>query len=227
MGLDSTVEGFYTKNAEEGYAAEYDRAHGPRLDALLKHPILSNLKGQKIADIGGGLGFLGKRLDPSNDYWVFDGAECPEDNKVAKGTWVPCDIQRDSFGHPSALTYGKIIPRFDIAFCLEVVEHLSDPYHCFVEIKRLVKPNGLIVISIPTEKVWHNVVYCGLLWPSQNFEQFLDQMALPRLAAWKYEPEWQAYHWITRNAAWTESKMLYPKAEPKFRGKTPLEMTNL
>ena len=237
---DPTVANFYNKNPEEGYINTYDDQHGPRLDAMIAHYGLSDLKNQAIADIGGGLGFLGKRLDPSNKYWVFDGAEIPEKERLCHGFWTQTDIQRDHFG---GYAYTKdmsqavnddtifLKPSFDIAFCLETLEHLSDPYHCLTEIKQMVKPGGNIIMSIPTETVWHNTVYPGLLWPRQNWEQFLGQMALPILDFWTFEPKpnggWPAYHYRCFNAGWEASKMLFPKTEAKFQRITPLQSTNL
>lgn len=240
--IDPTAVGFYTKNPEENYIDTYDVQHGERLDKLVEHYKLNQLKGVRVADVGGGLGFLGRRLDPSVDYWVFDGADYPEEKRVSKGTWVGVDVQRSPFGRRYT-TYewanpGCDIafrehdtPLFDVTFCLETLEHLSDPYHCLIQMKAMTKPDGDIFISVPTETVWHNVVYPGLMWPQQNWEQFLGQMALPILDRWTYTPSpgrgWPAYCHRLRNANWTEARYAFPKAEAKFRGKTPVEMTNL
>lgn len=90
--------------------------------------------------------------------------------------------------------------------------------------------NGDVFISIPPESVWHNAPYPGLLWPRQSFELFLRQMALPIQDFWHYKPEsrgWPAYTYRCRNAPWVESRLLYPKDDPKFCGVTPLAATNL
>lgn len=241
MSVDSTVEGFFTKNATEGYAAQYRLDHSPRLVAMLCHFMLTDMKGKRVADVGGGLGFLGECIDRSNDYWVFDGAETTLESRVCKGTWAKVNLQRDDFGTTwsergtqveglSYITWARTTPNFDIAFCCETLEHLSDPYHCLEQIKKMVKPDGDIIISIPDETVWHNVVYCGLLWPRQNFEQFLGQMALPVKEFWHYKPKnrgWPAYHFHCTNASWDKKVMAFPKTEEKFKWATPLEMTNL
>lgn len=222
----STVRDFYTKNPGSGYATEYEASHGPRLDALVAHYGFDKLKSQKILDVGGGLGFLGKRLDPSNDYWVMDGAEISPDQQLCRGSWLKADLDHDPFGLSSS-------GPFDAAFCLETLEHIGNPHHALVEIKKLVKPNGLICLSIPTETVWHNAPYPTLLWPENpNFRLFLQQMALPIIEFWHYKPAsvgWPAYHYLCRNAAWTENprRFLFPKDEAKFLGATPLEATNL
>ncbi len=237
MSLDPTVEGFFTKNVTERYAEQYRLDHSPRLQAMLNHFKLKDMKGQKVADVGGGLGFLGELIDPSNDYWVFDGAATTPETRVAKGTWVQTDLDHDDFGvtyrqpgldpHTFAV---RPTPTFDIAFCCETLEHCGNDHHVLVQIKKLLKPGGKLVISLPTETVTHNVPYPGLLWPRQNWEQFMSQMALPIDEFWEYRPflrGWPAYHWLTHNADWTESKLLFPKQESKFRGVTPLQAANL
>lgn len=239
--MDPTVTNFFTKNAEANYLAEYDHSHGPRLDAMINHFNLGNLKNQRIVDVGGGLGFLGKRLDPSNDYWVIDGADVLPEQQLCKGQWINTDLDHSSFGSYSTLVVEQVsgdgiashtvqMSQFDVAFFLETLEHIGNPHHALVEIKKLVKPNGNILISIPTENVWHNAPYPSLLWPQSNFVQFLEQMALPVVESWEYQPKtvgWPAYHFMCRNEAWSNKKLLFPKAETKFHDATPLQCTNL
>lgn len=226
--MNPTVTDFYTKAPELGYLAEYDRSHGPRLDALVARYDLKSLCG-RVLDVGGGLGFLGKRLHEDVDYWVIDGAEVPVEQRLCKGGWARRDIDHDQFSY--ALTsdsYDKT--PFDTAFFLETIEHIGNPHHALVEIKKLVKPDGLIHISIPTETVWHNIPYPGLMWPPTNFIQFLGQMALHVLDFWTYVPAtvgWPAYHFVCRNRPWSQKVLAFPKEEAKFRDATPLECTNL
>jgi hypothetical protein len=96
-----------------------------------------------------------------------------------------------------------------------------------VEIKKLVKPDGFIYISIPHANVWHNYIYPGLMINEVNFGQFLGQMALPIVDYWLWDKGWNAHHFKCRNAAWHEKVMLYHKTEEKFLHATPVEMVNL
>jgi SAM-dependent methyltransferase len=227
--IDPTVSGFFSKNAAEGYAAQYRLDHGPRLKALLdRYGLVESLKSKRVVDVGGGLGFLGELLDPSTEYWVYDGSESAPEIRVSKGTWVRTDLDHDQFG--GGPICGEDGAFADAAFCLEVLEHLGNPHHCLVEIKKLVKPDGEVYLSVPTESVWHNTPYPSLLWPPQNFAVFLRQMALPILDFYVYEPKgrgWPAYQFKCRNAPWREKELVFPKAEEKFRDCTPLEATNL
>jgi hypothetical protein len=94
----------------------------------------------------------------------------------------------------------------------------------------MTKTNAFIYISVPTETVWHNAIFPSLLWPPNNFIQWLNQMALPVVDFYVYKPSgrgWPAYQYTCRNAPWTESKMLFPKDDPKFFGQTPVGYVNL
>ena len=44
-----------------------------------------------------------------------------------------------------------IVPsgRFDMVVCTEVLEHTCQPFHSMVEINRVLKPDGLLFLSVP------------------------------------------------------------------------------
>ena len=49
---------------------------------------------------------------------------------------------------------------FDHVFCIEVLEHVPNPYHTLGEIHRLLRPDGVLVLSVPNpyhikELVWN------------------------------------------------------------------------
>lgn len=222
---DASVERFFTKNAADGYAAQYEIDHGPRLDAMISRwNLRESLKGKRVLDVGGGLGFLGKRFDRSTDYWVVDGADMPVAMRLCPGWWQFADLDYEQFSKP--ILRGENGERFDAAFCLETLEHLTNVYHCLVETKKLVKPDGDIYISIPHANVTHNYIYPALMVDPNNFAQFLGQMALPVMEYWLWDRGWNAHHFKCRNAGWHEKVMLYPKQEQKFVHATPVEMVN-
>ncbi len=230
--MNPTVSNFFDKNPGTQYAEQYEYSHGPRLDALVARYGLKDLTG-RVVDVGGGLGFLGKRL-PSAEYWVVDGAKIEPEDRLTSGSWIQVDLDHDDFssrGHQiNKGSFRGGLETFDVAFCLETLEHLSSPYHCLEQIKKLVKPDGLIYISIPPPSVWHNTIYPGLLWPKENFLQFLGQMALPVIDQWDYQPAsvgWPAWTFVCRNRPWSEKVLAFAKSEEKFVNCTPLEATNL
>lgn len=61
---------------------------------------------------------------------------------------------------------------FDITICLETIEHLENPYHCLKEIRRVLKKNGQLLISIPNPKMLHPYFYPSL-FTTNNFKQLL------------------------------------------------------
>lgn len=46
---------------------------------------------------------------------------------------------------------------FDYVICTEVLEHVIDPKAVLKELKRVVKKNGLVIISVPNEKLISNL----------------------------------------------------------------------
>lgn len=227
---DPSVRDFFAKNANEDYLHSYDVQHGPRLDAMLQHwNLRAHCAGKRVLDVGGGLGFLGKRLDPSTDYTVIDGATIAPTDRLCHGRWTTYDLDRHSFGSEdgdNGLNRTNSYP-WDVAFCLETLEHLTNPYNCLAEMKKLVKEDGDIFLSIPHANVTHNYIYPALMVDPQNFQQFLGQMALPVKDYWLWNKGWNSHTFWCNNRSWTHARMLYPKAEPKFYGKTPVEYVNL
>lgn len=225
--IDPTVTDFFTKNAQAGYLEEYDHSHGPRLDDLVERLGLNAIQNISIVDVGGGLGFLGKRLNSNINYWVVDGADIDTSNRLCPGTWRRVDLDHEEWSDKITSELGG---KFDVAFFLETLEHIGNPHFAIDQIKKAVKIGGSIIISIPTESVWHNAPYPGLLWPIDNFKQFLEQMALPISGFWQYTPKsvgWPAYTFVCQNRPYSEKKLLFPKSEEKFKDASPLQCTNL
>lgn len=230
--MDESVKNFFTKGGDT-YETLYRLDHSPRIRALLdRYDLVNQLKNKRVLDVGGGQGFLGEMLDASTEYWVIDGAMVPETKRLSRGRWVSKDLDYDRFAEhlPDGSDDWFSWPSFDCAFALEVLEHLSNPYQALEQMKRLVKADGLIYISLPTETVWHNVVYPSLMWPPSNWMVFLAQMALPVVDHWTYEPAergWPAYQYVCVNKPWSEKRLVYPKSEEKFINATALQCTNL
>lgn len=87
-----------------------------------------------------------------------------------------CDVSRAE----AALM--KVPDQYDAAFCTETIEHLSDPYFMFAQVKRALRHGGAFVLAFPMpednlgfEGGKHAHVYPGFLTRA-SFELFARQL---------------------------------------------------
>lgn len=100
---------------------------------------INNLPPGKVLDVGCGLGFL---LSGIYDKWDKHGVEISE------------------YGAEQAKQYGKVLcgvlraakyesNSFDVVLCYHVIEHMKNPIDELIEIRRILKPRGKLVIGTP------------------------------------------------------------------------------
>lgn len=181
---------------------------------------MDKFKDKKILDMGCGLGNFFKRLENSNKFVGIDGADINESDKL-------CNFDLHQIELNSPFSHWIDTKDFDIVVCSEVLEHLTNPYNALHEAKKLAKVDATFILSVPSLECWHNYIYPGLMSSRESFEQFLGQMALKIEDYAYWDKGWQCHCWKLLNRPYSESKMLFPKAESKFRGKSPLEYVNL
>lgn len=82
----------------------------------------------------------------------------PQVHEGAKAFFKKANVETLDIDHTSEATYiaditkyNEIIPdkRFDIIVCTEVLEHTSDPFSAIKELYRLLKPSGILLLSVP------------------------------------------------------------------------------
>jgi SAM-dependent methyltransferase len=70
-----------------------------------------------------------------------------------KATYVGVDITQNSQNSVDIIAPITKIPltndSLDVIICTEVLEHVSDTYKAFKELSRLIKPGGVIIITVP------------------------------------------------------------------------------
>ena len=196
---------------------QYERSHKNRLDFLVEDLNLNDLKNKKIADIGCGLGFIYNRLLPEiqENYFGYDGAGF--DNAPFNYSQVDLDV----FSLPSMHNF------FDVALCFETIEHLTNPYACLLEIKKILKKDGILFLSIPNVNTTHNTIYPGLLYPVSNFISFLGQMAFEIVSHKLHDKNFYQEVFVLKNKGWEHSNMLWSKSEEKFKNIPPHVFVNL
>lgn len=131
--------------------------------------VLKLLKGEKfgkILDVGAGEGALTKKLLHAG----FDVEPCdynPDQFKIATKKCKQVDLNLP-------LPYPE--ESFDFVVCIEVIEHLRDPWHLVSELGRVLKKTGKLILTTPNvlslKSRIHFLLY-GELWGFENasFEQ--------------------------------------------------------
>ncbi len=213
--MDNFVNNFYKL---DGHSIEqYERSHKPRLDFLVEDLKLAEIKNSSVGDFGCGYAPMFRRL-PKNDnfYFGFDG-----DSSRAAAEY--CCYRKVDLNLPIEQTDDLL----DVAFCFETLEHLTNPYVCLTEIKRILKKDGLLYLSIPHDSCTHNTIYPGLLYPVENFKEFLGQMAFEIEDHRIHNKAFSQHVFTLRNKTWAFSKMKWEKTEDKFRNVSPQVAVNL
>lgn len=196
---------------------EYEKSHKERLDFLVEDLKLTQLENKTIVDIGCGLGFIWHRLPSTiqDNYHGYDGSSIEH----PPFTYTQVDLDNFSTGLDNC---------FDVAMCFETLEHLTNPYACLLETKKILKINeGILYLSIPEERTTHNTIYPGLIYPKSNFDVFLQQMAFEIIDCRLHTKCFSQHVYTLVNKDWSWCKMLWHKTEDKFRNIPPHVAINL
>jgi SAM-dependent methyltransferase len=99
--------------------------------------------GVKILDIGGYTAKLLGLLPPSVEYYDVDFDEGALQTAMKKGAKVlKVDLEEEEI---------PLTSKFDIIVVTELLEHLKDPEKLVLQIKKLLKDGGVVLISLPNE----------------------------------------------------------------------------
>lgn len=97
-------------------------------------------RGSTVLDIGAGAGAFSRRLaDAGYRVTALD---------VEAHKWLPEDIPFVDLNIDVGIT-GSIRGQFDAACCLEVIEHVENPWNLMREIYAVLKPGGHVILSTP------------------------------------------------------------------------------
>lgn len=106
-------------------------------------------KGKRVLDVGCATGHLTKHLVANNCLVVGVDieAEFASEAETYCQEVIVGDIQDDS-------TLSKITGKFDVIVFGDVLEHLNRPQEVLVKVKRFLKQDGFMVISLPNIALW-------------------------------------------------------------------------
>lgn len=102
-----------------------------------------------ILDIGCAAGAMGKAIRERNITATLIGIELS--NEAAKCAAPYYDRIHEGDVEKMELSYSNY---FDLVFCADILEHLRDPWTMLTRIKSMLKPDGLLLCSIPNIRYW-------------------------------------------------------------------------
>lgn len=139
---------FYKEKAKE----YLDRTSLLRYELAVK---LANIQNNSIVcDIGcnyGQMQIICEKLGINCKYYGVDIAEevVKEAKICGNGSFAVCDVIQ---GFP----FSKA--QFDYVFCLEVIEHVENPTLLLREIRRILKDEGTLILSVPNPYRWSEIL---------------------------------------------------------------------
>jgi ubiquinone/menaquinone biosynthesis C-methylase UbiE len=150
-------------------------------DNWVKEKLLSLPNGFRLLDAGAGecqYKKYCKHLDyVSQDFSQYDGVGNQEG--LQTGVWdtsnidIVCDITNIPCSDNS----------FDAILCTEVLEHLPDPICALKEFSRVLKPNGVLILTAPFVSMTHFAPYHY----STGFNRYFYEYHLPDLGFYDIE----------------------------------------
>ena len=179
---DVYTDDYYLTNCHgyEDFVISGGRKVGPRFIKALS--LAGELRGKRVLDIGCGRGELViQSALRGAEAWGIDYAQAAVD--IAAGALAGVDENLRSRTHVQqmdvkALQFADGF--FDVVFMMDVVEHLY-PHElalAFDELRRTIRPGGLLVMHTSPNKVFEEIVY-------PNYSRRINQIALKASRALK------------------------------------------
>lgn len=107
-----------------------------------------------VLDLGCGSGAIGRYLAGQEGPAAIDGVTLSEEEASLAAPYyrriVVADLEQQHLGELFDTPY-------DVIVCADVLEHLRDSAPVLAACKSLLKPDGLLLLSVP------NTAYCGLI----------------------------------------------------------------
>lgn len=140
---------------------------------------------EKVLDIGCGEGTLvGMLSERGYDSYGIDASisGINQGGEKLKGRLIHSDIESGGLPFPDKF--------FDYVCCFETFEHLLNPYYILREVKRILKQDGVFLVSIPNVRIGHPVIYPGLI-TRRYFADFLEVngMKVTEVRGWGQVPQ--------------------------------------
>ncbi len=123
----------------------------------------------KLVDIGCGRMPYRKELEPLVSSYI--GVDHPQVSKLYKSDVKP-EVLADAKNLPFKDNF------FDIALLLQVLEHVGSPDQVIKEAARVLKPNGVLILSVPFFYPLHDMPYDFGRYTLSGLKSFIDGASL-------------------------------------------------
>ncbi len=140
--INKLLNGFNT--ARSSYLAKKAITRGEEITPDLRH-LMGKPAGSKFLDLGCGVGSIS--ILAARDEFVVYGLDLNKSQLL---------YQRDrkaNFGINLVIGNGQRLPfrdrSFDVIYCCHVLEHIVDDYSALTEMRRVLKDDGILLLSVP------------------------------------------------------------------------------
>jgi len=137
----NTIVQGYMASQEADHDSQYPMRVKSFYRTLKKHAKLIPPSGSRVLDIGTAGGAF---LDAATQYGYDAYGLEPSGDLVARGTARGFKIKQGTIENHSFELHS-----FDMVCLWDVIEHLPDPKAALLEVKRLLKPNGILLVNYP------------------------------------------------------------------------------
>jgi len=144
------------------------------LRALLRAAMASlDIRGRCVVEVGCGTGRNLHMLPTANQVIGLEGLRDAADEARRAGIDCRhCDLETRPWPVEAASA--------DVLLALDVLEHLREPEEALAEARRVLRPDGLVVINLPNHFDWRG------RWRILRGSGIDSQRYFPRAAAWRY-----------------------------------------
>ena len=143
------IQRFYDARASEEPASDPEAS--VRFVKALRAATLR--PGERVLDVGSKWGGLGQRARHEQLDIEYVGLDISAEN-VERAARLGLDVRRIDANRPLPIADAE----FDCVTCLELLEHLPEPLLLLAECRRVLKPAGRLVFSVPNPYSWVEVV---------------------------------------------------------------------
>ena len=167
------------------FSEQFDRAMNSydvrkRIGIVFSELLPLDLRGRKILDAGCGTGWFSQAA-------VERGADAVVSLDIGmnllKMTGRKCNSSKVC---GDVLHLPFLTGHFDIVICSEVIEHTSSPEHAFRELARVLKPGGILALTVPN-RFWHWAVRLANRFHLRPYEGLENWCTRSEILSWSEE----------------------------------------